>query len=92
MMERRIPLPEPISTIPFGDHGKLPTAFKAQAIAYCEQEGGPVLVGTPTKEAVIFFFPKGVVYDEIMLAAYGAPWDHYHKYTAEYIESQTCPA
>ena len=52
----------------------LPRKLKDQCIAYCTQEGGIYQVGRPTKNAIIFVFSDGTVYDISLLLHAGFCW------------------
>ncbi len=44
----------------------LPAFLKKQCIAYCTKEGGKYKTGKPNRNAIIFVFPNGVVYDIVL--------------------------
>lgn len=49
------------------EHIDLPAFLKDQCIAYSDREGSTFKIGKPSKEAVIFVFEDGSVYDIVLL-------------------------
>ncbi len=52
----------------------LPQELRDKCIAYCVREGGIYKIGRPSKNAIIFIFPDGTVYDIPLLVYAGFCW------------------
>ena len=67
----------------------LPEELKDQCIAYCIREGDTYRIGRPSKNAIIFLFPNGAVYDISMLLHGGYCWRTISPESLEWIKKRT---
>ncbi len=67
----------------------LPRELQAQCIAYCIREGDTYRIGHPSRNAIIFIFPGGTVYDISLLLYTGSAWRTITPESLEWIKDKT---